>query len=234
MSEWKQRRFWDGCSVSEETEGFAVRLDQRILKTPAKATLLLPTRDLAAAVAAEWAAQKDVVDPQTMPMTRTANSAIDRVAPQLSEVADMLAAYGDSDLLCYRADSPQELVARQAAQWDPPLDWAADTLGARLEPRTGVIHAAQPPEAVACLARHVHEMTAFQIAAFHDLVALSGSLVLGFAAVREWRDLDTIWQISRLDELWQEEQWGPDSEAQLAADIKKAAFLHAGAFFAMC
>lgn len=231
MSDWKPKRFWKQAAVAESSEGFSVELDGRPVRTPAKAPLLLPTRALAQAVAAEWDAQEKEVDPTSMPYTRTANAAIDKVRIQHGEVADMLAAYGDSDLLCYRADSPAELTERQAQTWDPALDWAAETLGARLLPVQGVMHQAQPASAIETLTRQVHALNLFQLAAFHDLVSLSGSLVLGFAAALNWREADEIWQISRLDETWQEEQWGPDEEARALAALKRTAFLHAKAVF---
>ncbi|AXT35304.1 ATPase [Phaeobacter sp. LSS9] len=231
MSEWKQKRFWKTVSVAETENGFAVELDGRRVKTPAKAALAVPGRDMAEAIAAEWEAQTESVDPSTMPVTRSANAAIDKVSHQHGEVSDMLSDYGDSDLLCYRAEMPAELVQRQAEIWDPALEWAAETLGARLEPRSGILHAPQNPEALARLRGLVHEMTPFQLAAFHDLVAMSGSLVLGFAAAKGWRPADQIWEMSRLDELWQEQQWGQDEEAQATADLKRRAFLHAKRFY---
>ncbi|AAV93835.1 hypothetical protein SPO0518 [Ruegeria pomeroyi DSS-3] len=231
MSDWKPKRFWKQAAVAETAEGYAVELDGRPVRTPAKAPLLLPTRALAEAIAAEWDAQESEVDPINMPFTRTANAAIDKVRIQQAEVADMLAAYGDSDLLCYRADSPAELVELQAQTWDPALDWAAETLGVRLRPVQGVMHQPQPASAIETLTRKVHALNPFQLAAFHDLVSLSGSLVLGFAAALNWRKADEIWQISRLDETWQEEQWGPDDEARALAAVKRAAFLHAKAAY---
>lgn len=231
MSEWKQKRFWTDVNVDKDEGGYAVALDGRRIKTPAKAALLLPSREMAEAVAAEWAAQEEEIDPRGMPFTRSANAAIDKVRTQHAEVADMLADYGDSDLLCYRADSPQELVERQAEAWDPALDWAEQALGARLQPRTGVIHAPQEAEALDRLRAQVHALDAFRLAAFHDLVSLSGSLILGFAAAQGWRDAETLWQLSRLDERWQEEQWGVDDEAAAVEALKRAAFLHAKTFY---
>jgi len=230
MSEWKQKRFWTEVSVQEDEDGYAVALDGRRIKTPAKTPLILPGREMAEAVAEEWAAQEGGIDPLSMPFTRSANAAIDKVRTQHAEVADMLADYGDSDLLCYRAEAPQELVTRQAEAWDPALDWAERALGARLELRRGVIHQPQAPEALERLRAQVHALDAFRLAAFHDLVSLSGSLVLGFAAAQGWRDVETLWQISRLDEVWQEEQWGPDDEAAAVEARKRAAFVHAKAF----
>ncbi|MGZ2256293.1 ATP12 family chaperone protein [Roseobacter sp. A03A-229] len=231
MSEWKAKRFWTAAEVTETAEGFGIALDGRPVKTPAKRALAVPTRGLAEAVAAEWAAQGDVVDPLTMPFTRTANAALDKVAVQQAEVAEMLAAYGDSDLLCYRAEQPAELVARQADQWDPILDWAAEALDARLQPRTGVMHAPQEAAALARLAAQVQALSVFELTAFHDLVSLSGSLILGFAAAQDVQKIDVLWDISRLDEIWQAEQWGRDEEADAAAAVKFAAFRHAKVVF---
>ncbi len=231
MSDWKPKRFWTTSAVVEADGGYTVELDGRRVKTPAKAALILPTRAMAEAVAQEWDAQEKEVDPATMPFTRSANAAIDKVQQQHGEVADMLADYGDSDLLCYRATHPETLQKRQSDAWDSALDWAADTLNARLFPIVGVVHQPQAADALQRLRGRVHEQSAFQLAAFHDLVSLSGSLILGFAAAQNWRKPDEIWRISRLDELWQIEQWGHDDEAHAAAEVKEAAFLHAKRFY---
>lgn len=231
MTEWKQKRFWKEVAVAQSDEGFAVQLDGRGVKTPAKAKLIVPTQALAQSIAQEWDAQEDVVNPTVMPFTRSANAAIDKVRIQHAEVANMLAAYGDSDLLCYRAEMPEELVARQVQQWDPYLAWAAETLEAPLMARAGVMHAPQDAESLAKLSARTHAFSDFELAAFHDLVSLTGSLILGFAATLEHGTMDDLWNVSRLDELWQEEQWGPDDEAQALAETKKQAFFHAGSFF---
>ncbi|MFK7838048.1 MAG: ATP12 family chaperone protein [Sulfitobacter sp.] len=234
MSAWKAKRFWKEAKVIEAEDGFAVTLDERHVKTPAKRALILPTRAMAEVVAAEWDAQEGEINPHLMPATKTANAAIDKVAVQHAEVADMLAAYGDSDLLCYRADSPDGLVARQAEAWDPMLDWAADTLGARLLPRTGVMHAPQATASLTALSDRTHGLSAFELAAFHDLVSLSGSLILGFATAEQVKTADDIWEISRVDELWQIEQWGKDDEAEALTQVKKDSFLHANHMFTLC
>lgn len=231
MADWKAKRFWKSALVAEVDGGFAVELDGRAVKTPAKQTLCVPTHAMALAIAQEWDAQVDLINPNTMPVTKTANAAIDKVTVQHAEVAELLAAYGDCDLLCYRADAPEELIARQAKQWDPMLDWAAETLGARLLPRTGVMHIPQDPVAFAALRQRTHALDAFELAAFHDLVSMSGSLVLGFAAALSARPAGEIWDISRLDEIWQEEQWGEDEDATALAEIKRIAFLHAKRMF---
>ncbi|MFK7765583.1 MAG: ATP12 family chaperone protein [Roseobacter sp.] len=231
MSEWKAKRFWKEVSFCQEDDGFAVALDARRVKTPAKRPLVVPTEAFAQAIADEWDAQEEKVDPLSMPFTRSANAAIDKVAQQHTEVAEMLAAYGDSDLLCYRAEHPKVLVTRQAEQWDPVLDWAETTLGARLNARSGVMHVPQEPDALAVLSHQVHEMSAFQLAGFHDLVSLSGSLILGLAATHDLKSPKALWDISRLDEIWQAEEWGQDDDAEAAAKIKERAFFHAKQVF---
>ncbi|MDM8164727.1 ATP12 family protein [Roseovarius sp.] len=230
MSEWKAKRFWKEAQVVEAGEGFAVELDGRPVRTPLKSAMTLPSRAMAEAVAEEWDAQEGEIRPLSMPVTRAANAAIDKVTVQREEVAEMLAAYGDSDLLCYRADSPQELVARQAEAWDPLLDWADATFGARLIPVQGVMHAPQNPKALDKLAQPVHAMEPFRLTAFHDLVGISGSLVIGLAAIGEVRDIGELWRLSRIDEAWQEEQWGIDEEARAQAAVKESDFYAAKQF----
>jgi len=225
-----KKRFWKTASASAAEGGFAVLLDDRRVMTPAKSPLVLPSRALAEAVAAEWQAQADKVDPATMPMTRRANAAIDKVTPQHAEVAAMLAEYGGSDLLCYRAGHPAELAARQALEWDPLLDWAAREFGARLVVTNGVMPVEQRPENLIELTRKTHAMDPFSLAGFHDLVAISGSLILAFAAVQGYQKPEDLWRISRLDEDWQAELWGRDDEAESAAARKRQDFLDAFRF----
>jgi chaperone required for assembly of F1-ATPase len=231
MSEWKAKRFWKRSTIEKVGNCWYVKLDERILKTPAKADMVLPSRALAEAVAVEWEAQQELIDPLSMPFTSTANAAIDKVAVQTVEVANMLASYGDADLLCYRAEGPSALTSRQASVWDPYIEWAADALGARLHPRIGLMHLAQDEIALNVLSKLTHSLSAYELASFHDLVSLSGSLVLGFATIHDYATPDDIWAASRLDEIWQEEQWGADELAQEAANIKKASYIHAKSFF---
>ena len=142
----------------------------------------------------------------------------------------MLAAYGDADLTCYRASGPQGLVARQAEAWDGLLDWADAALGARLTPVSGVMHAPQNPKALETLSAQVHALDDFALTAFHDMVSLSGSLVIGFAALHGTHAPGHLWRLSRVDETWQEEQWGEDEEAQETAALKESDFFHACSF----
>lgn len=231
MNGWVPKRFWKEATVEREAEGFGVRLDGRAVKTPAKASLTLPSQALAEAVAAEWDAQGEKIEPATMPATRAANAAIDKVRAQFGEVAGLIAAYGETDLLCYRADAPQALADRQAEAWNPLLDWADSALGARLTATAGVMHIPQPEPALIALKTRVHALDPFELTALHDLVGLSGSLIIGFAALESWSDAETLWHLSRIDEAWQEEQWGIDEEAAAVAARKKDEFAQALRFF---
>jgi len=233
MSEWAAKRFWKEAAVTGADTGFGITLDGRAVKTPAKVALIVPTRGLAQAITNEWNAVDVRIDPRTMPMTRSANAAIDKVAHQHAEVADMLAAYGETDLLCHRATTPEELVLRQSEEWDPLLDWADSALDARLTPTPGLMPSAQDAAALDRLRACVHAKDIFVLTALHDLVALSGSLVIGLAALDSTQDTERLWNTSRLDEAWQAELWGADEEAEEMAQIKHAAFLHAHEFFCL-
>ncbi|PZX12276.1 chaperone required for assembly of F1-ATPase [Palleronia aestuarii] len=230
MAEWAMKRFWSEASIADAESGFAVRLDGRPVRTPAGAMLAVPTEALALALASEWDAQDGDIDPQTMPFTRMANSAIDKVAPKRPAVIGMLAEYGGTDLLCYRADVPAALVERQNAAWDPLLDWAEATFRVRLAVTSGVMPIAQPEGAVERLALPMEDMTEFELAGFHDLVALSGSLVLALATLERRIDPETAWSLSRLDEEWQADEWGHDEEADENAALKARAFMDAAEF----
>ncbi|MEX0285186.1 MAG: ATP12 family chaperone protein [Paracoccaceae bacterium] len=234
MAEWKQKRFWTEAAPVAEADGFAVALDGRKIKTPAKSSLILPTEALAQMVAEEWAAQGEEVDPGSMPVTRMANSAIDKVRVKHAEIATMIAEYGGTDLLCYRADGPDALIARQVAAWDPALDWAREKMGVSLQIGSGVMFFQQPEGDLKVLSDRIHALDDFQLAAAHDLVGLSGSLILGLAAMDGWRSPEEIWDASRVDDIWQQEQWGADDEAVDIAETKRASFLQAHRFYANC
>lgn len=231
MSGWKAKRFWKEVSVVEADGGFQVLLDARPVRTPAKTLLALPTRALAEAVATEWRAVVGVIDPRTMPVTRGANAALDKVATQFEEVAGLIAAYGGSDLLCYRAEEPEELTAAQAEAWDPMLAWATREHGAPLHPTRGISPVPQPDESLRNLSRPVFDCTPFQLAALHDLVSLTGSLVLGLAATAPEFEPEALWNLSRFDEDWQARLWGQDEEASAIAEKKREDFLRACHFW---
>lgn len=233
MSEWAAKRFWKATAAVETEGGFKIELDGRPVKTPAKTLLVLPTADMAAAVASEWDAQENEVDPMTMPVTRGANAAIDKVAIQRAEVIDMLAAYGDTDLLCYRAEGPDGLVERQGQAWDPLLAWAQDTYGVQMTVGAGVMHIAQDPRNLVRFTKELDEMTSFEIAAAHDLISLSGSLIIAFAVIQKHLTVENGWATSRIDEEWQFEQWGEDEDARALESIKRRSFFDAAKFYEM-
>ena len=233
VTEWVARRFWKAEEVVREGEGWSVRLDGRPVRTPSKRPLFVPTEGMAQALAAEWAAQGDVVDPASLPVTRAANTAIDKVSEHREEVIDSLAAYGETDLLCYRAEGPDDLILRQAEAWDPLLDWAEETFGARLVSVAGVMPRPQSPSALARLYAAVAALDAFELTGFHDLVTLSGSLVIGLAVERGRLSPDTAWDLSRVDEDYQAELWGRDEEADRASAIRRDAFLAAQRFVSL-
>ncbi|MEL6915974.1 MAG: ATP12 family protein [Pseudomonadota bacterium] len=232
MTEWQAKRFWTKATVEEAGQGFTVALDGRPVKTPGKSLLLVPTRAMAEAVAAEWEAQPEIIDPRTMPVTRAANSVIEKIVPQRAAVIDALAEYGASDLICYRAERPQELVARQVAAWDPLLAWAREALGAELRTTTGVMFAAQSAQALTALRAPLEAASDYALAGLHDLIMLSGSLVIGLKA-RQVTDPGPLWEASRVDETFQADEWGYDAEAVAAAEAKRAAFFDAHRFHSL-
>lgn len=230
MTGWTAKRFWDAAHVVEIEGGHTVHLDARPVRTPGKLPLIVPTKEMAHAIAAEWDAQDGVINPLSMPVTRAANSAIEKVTPQRAAVVAELAGYGGSDLICYRAVSPEGLIAKQAAAWDPWLAWVANAFDAPLIQGQGVMPIAQPPESLARLHARVDMFDAFQLAGFHDLVAISGSLVLALAVTQGKLDPHEAWTLSRIDEDWQIAEWGADEEAAEQAELKQLAFIAAASF----
>jgi len=227
------KRFYKKVSAEPAGDGHAIRLDGRPVKTPARADLVLPTSALAHAVAAEWDAQAEEIDPRAMPLTGLSNAAIDRVAPDPDGFAVTLAGYAETDLLCYRAEGPVELVGRQAAAWDPLLGWAGDRYDIRFETVAGIVHRSQPDETVRRLAEAIAAQGAFHLAALQPLITISGSLVIALALTEGRIDVETAFATAHLDELWQAEQWGEDSLAIEAREYRRADFSAAARFLAL-
>jgi len=223
------KRFYKEVSVADD---FRILLDGKPIKTPLRATLALPTRALAEAIAEERRGQGELVQPTTMWLTKLANTAIDRVAGQEEHVIGEILAYAN-DLLCYRAAAPPDLVARQNEGWNPLLEWAAERHGARLLTRVGIVHIAQPEEAVAALRRAVAEHDPFTLTALHAAATLCGSLVLALALTDSRIDAEEAFALSHLDERYQAEKWGTDGEAEKRARAM-AAELDAAARFMRC
>lgn len=221
------KRFYARVDVVEAPGGWALSLDGRPVRTPAGAACAAPTHALAEAMAEEWRGQGETIDPRAMPLTRAANSAIDRVSPDRGSVVSILAGYGETDLICYRAPHPEGLVARQSAGWDPLLDWAASALGARLVPAEGVMPTRQDAGAVAALGAAVEAHGVWQLTALHELVTLSGSLVIGLAISHGRLEAPEGWRLGRLEEDWNVETWGEDAEAAAQAERRHRDFMAA-------
>lgn len=210
------KRFWTNVAVDADR---VVRLDDRPVRTPGRVPLALPTVALAAAVADEWRAVGETVDPRAMPLTGMANAAIDRIAPAPAAFAAGLAQYAESDLLCYRADAPDALIARQVAAWDPLLDWARTRYDVRIETVAGVMHRAQPPATLARLGEAMAARDAFALAGLSPVVTITGTLIGALALAEGATDADALWQAAMVDEDWQIECWGEDA---LATDARTA------------
>lgn len=227
------KRFYKDVAAVAGPEGWAVQLDGRPVRTPARAVLALPDDAFAQAVAEEWRGQGETIEPLTMPMTGLANAAIDQIAPNRPSFASGIADYGQSDLLCYRAEAPAALVARQEAVWGPLLDWARARYDVAFRVTQGIIHVAQPPETLARLAAAVAAFDPFVLAGLSTLVSISGSLVCGLAIVEGRHEPESIWQAAELDEIWQVELWGEDALAAARSAARHADFLTACAFCAL-
>jgi chaperone required for assembly of F1-ATPase len=224
------RRFYTAASVGE---GRRILLDGKAVKTPGRQDLALPTDALAEAVADEWNAQGEQIDPRAMALTGLANAAIDRVAPDPEAFAKGLAAYGESDLLCYRAEGPAPLVARQAAGWDPILAWARQRYDVVCALASGITHVPQPAETVARLHAAVAARDQFALAGLSPLVTISGSLLIALALAEGAITLDTAWAAATLDEQWQAENWGEDAEAAAALANRRRDFEAAARLLAL-
>ncbi len=228
-----KKRWWREVRVAPVAGGFEIWLDARQLRSPAKSDFTLPTRTMAQAIAGEFQAQINPIAPLSMPVTRAANAAIDKVTPRMAEVVAELAGYGGADLLCYRAGEPQRLRARQDAMWDVWLGWAAQRFQAPLAVYTGVIHGVQPQASLDRLARVVAGFDAFELTALHDLVAISGSLILGLAVAEGKISASDAFDVSRIDEVWQAELWGFDEDAEAVVALKRQSYLAAEDFLAL-
>jgi chaperone required for assembly of F1-ATPase len=227
------KRFWKDVAVQEEAGGWGIRLDGRPVRTPARATLAVPTRALAEAIAEEWRDVEEDIDPSAMPMTGTANAAIDRVAPEQQAFADGLARYAEADLACYRSEWPPELVERQEKTWDPLLAWARRRFDVDFATTSGLLHVPQPPATIKRLAHAVAMLNPYQLAALSPLVTIGGSLVAALAVLEKAMSPQEAWGAVSIDERWQLEQWGSDAEAQLALDNRQRDFMSAARFLTL-
>ena len=225
------KRFYKDVSVSPAGEAHAILLDGRPMKTPQRNPLAVPTPALADAIAAEWAAQGEDIIPASMPLTGLAQGALDQVDNERDRIVGRVAAYADSDMLYYRADSGQQaLIDHQAEHWDPLLDWARDRYDVGFNLIHGIRYEAQPEETIKRLTHVVEAQDGFAVAAMLSLVGLSGSLIATLALVEQVWDTETLWPLVNLEELWQEQQWGRDDVAVAMRDLKQAEFEAAARF----
>ncbi len=224
------KRFYTEVAVAAE---HTITLDGRPIRTPARALLALPNGGLADAIAAEWRAQGEQVVPHSMPLTGLANAAIDRVAPDPAAFAAGLAQYGESELLCYRAGEPPELIARQQAIWEPILDWARARYDVSFTLVTGIMHQPQPPETLARLSDAIAARSPWALAALSPIITIAGSLVIGLALAEDVLEADAAFDAAHLDELWQAEQWGEDWMAADARAAHRSDFLAAAGFLGL-
>lgn len=224
------KRFWTEVGVVADADGHAIRLDGRPVRTPGRLPLIVPNPALAEAIAEEWRAVTGDIDPRAMRLTGLANAAVERIAPDPRAFAAGIAGYAETDLLCYRADNPASLVARQAAVWDPLLDWAGRRYDIGFMLTTGIIHIPQAPVTVERLADALAARDAFRLAALSPIVTIGGSLVTALALDEGVIDVDSAWNATHLDELWQEEQWGEDDLATRARAARRGDFDAAARF----
>jgi chaperone required for assembly of F1-ATPase len=226
-----RKRFYERAHVTEGEGGFHVLLDGKPIRTPARRALAAPSRQLAEALADEWNAQVEFIEPARMPLTRLANAVIDAVADQRPAVAGEVENYLGSDLVFYRAESPDGLIERQAVAWDPVLDWARDELGARFVLAQGVMPVTQPREAVAAAAGKIPG-DAWRLAAVASITTLTGSGLLALALAHGALDADAVWAAAHVDEDWQMSQWGRDELAMERRAHREADFRAAAAVLA--
>ena len=224
------KRFWKDVAITPER---GIALDSRPVRTPGRLALILPSDALADAVAEEWRAVEGEIDPRNMPLTGLANTAIERVAPDPAPFAAGLAAWGESDMLCYRAESPEPLVARQAAAWDPLLEWARTRYDVHFVVTAGIMHQPQPPATLARLGEAVAARSAFELAPLAPIVTITGTLVGALALIEGAADAATLWTAAHIDEDWQAELWGRDPLALAAYEERQRDFAAAVRFLAL-
>jgi chaperone required for assembly of F1-ATPase len=228
------KRFYKTAEIEEREGAFQLVLDGRPARTPAKNPIAVPTRALGEALSEEWNRQGAEIDPSAMPVTRIVNSAVDGVAPRREAVIADIAKYAGSDLVCYRADEPERLVADQAAAWDPVLSWARETLGAQFFLSEGIVHVEQPRAAIDAVRARLEETSSpFALAALHVMTTLTGSVLIALAHAAGRLDAHAAWAAAHVDERHQESLWGEDDEALRRRAAREAEFQAASRVYAL-
>ncbi|MCX7359712.1 MAG: ATPase [Alphaproteobacteria bacterium] len=218
------RRFYKTASLSERDGGSGVALDSRTLRTPGGAVFVAPTRALAELCAAEWEAQGDFIVPASMPISQLAFATLDWTAKNRDQLADYVKGFGETDLCCHRADFPVDLVAAQAAVWDPVVRWAAEELNVSLPVVTGIVAARVDEETIARLRAHASALDDFHLTALSQATGLAGSALIGFAFVRRALSPEAAFEAAAFDNLWSLKRWGEDEEARVRLDRQRAEF----------
>lgn len=227
------KRFYVAVETVRVPDGYHITLDDRPIRTPGGRLVVIGDLRLAQALAAEWDAQRPVIDLKRMGLNQLVNSAIDRVQSDPDLTRDEIAVYAASDLLCYRAEAPAVLAARQIAAWDPLLDWASDRYGVRLKVTSGIITVEQEAAVLRALRAPIQAMDVFQLAALRAVTGLSGSLIVALAVAEGYLDAAAAWRAAQIDEDWQREKWGQDAEAAASQAAAYAAFNHAAHMLAL-
>ncbi|MCW8835913.1 MAG: ATPase [Rhodospirillales bacterium] len=227
------KRFYKTAGVDGTDGGYSVTLDGRRIKTPMGRSLIVSSRDLAAAIAEEWDAQPEEIRPESMPLMRLAATAIDRVADNREAVIRDIVRFAETELLCYWSEHPEDLASRQLERWQPLLDWLDDVFGARLTVTRGILPVPQPPEAIEAIRGSIKERSDEELVVLHDMAGAMGSLALALAAVSGRLDAQDAFELSRLDEAFQNERWGEDDEAISRNELLRRDVLAAGRFLAL-
>ena len=218
------RRFYRKVAVTGTAAPFSVTLDERSLRTPLKRALDLPTKRLAEAVASEWAAQAEKIDPHSMPYTKLANTAVDRVNSDRERIMSEIVDFAGSDLVCYRAEKPRDLIERQSRAWQPVLDWARATFAAEFLVTEGIVHIEQPSRSLGAMRDYLGSKSPWALTALHNMTTLTGSALIAAMACDGAILPAEAWLAAHVDEDWQIEQWGSDEEARHRRDYRKREF----------
>ena len=219
--------FWKSVTVQKDGFDYVIYLDNHLLKTPKKSLIKLPNQKLADLVAKEWVEQINEINYNIMPVNRLANAAIDKVGNNVDEVITLLGEYAGTDLLCYRVEEPNELIDQQILYWDPYIKWAEEKFGIKLNVTNGIVPIEQPVETMHLLISKMKNMSVLKLTVFHELVTISGSYILGLAAVEKAMPSENIWNAAILDENWQSSAWGEDQEQKKNLELKKVDFFKA-------
>ncbi|WP_432769194.1 MAG: ATPase [Sphingopyxis sp.] len=227
------KRFWKDVAIVPQDGGWGIALDGRPMRTPHRAPLAVASTALAEAIATEWRAQGETIDPRAMPMTGLANAAIDLATPDPAVFAEPIAAYDATDLLCYRDDRDAALQAEQVAAWNPILAWAEARFGIEFVITQGILPVDQPPATIAALRNAVFALDPWRMTALTPLATIGGSLVAGLACIEQAFDAEHLWDAVSLDLLYQERRWGADAEAQAQRAAHQRDWDHAVRFLGL-